>query len=153
MDETIYASPRITWRALTRSATAERFDLDNTPSEQPRANLKRLANDVLERVIDLVGVFFDINSGYRGPLLNKKVGGSPTSQHCNGEAADIEVAGLANVKLARLWTGMVFLPTLVPMMASAMICRAVLASCAEAGVTRISISAARMPVICRPRCP
>ena len=41
-----------------------------------------------------------INSGYRGPDLNKAVGGSATSQHCKGQAVDIEVPGVANYDVA-----------------------------------------------------
>ena len=61
--------------------------------------LKELCERVLEPIREHYGPVF-INSGYRCPDLNKAVGGASTSQHCLGQAADIEVAGVPNGDLA-----------------------------------------------------
>jgi hypothetical protein len=61
--------------------------------------LKVLAENVLEPIYKNFGSVI-INSGYRGPELNLAVGGSSTSQHCLGEAVDIEVPGINNYDLA-----------------------------------------------------
>jgi zinc D-Ala-D-Ala carboxypeptidase len=86
---------------LTRSDTATRHGIDNTPGPAEVENLRALANNVL----DWVATFFGrdkviINSGYRGPGLNAIIGGSKNSQHCKGQAADIEVVGVSNYALA-----------------------------------------------------
>ena len=54
---------------------------------------------VVQPVRDHFGVTV-INSGYRGPALNEAVGGSSKSQHCKGEAVDIECPGIANYDVA-----------------------------------------------------
>ena len=61
---------------------------------------KLLAEHVLQPVRDHFGIT-TINSGYRGEELNKAVGGSSTSQHCKGQAADIEVPGVSNYDVAK----------------------------------------------------
>ena len=62
-------------------------------------NLVNVANHILQPVRDEVGPL-RVNSGYRGLALNKAVGGSKTSQHCFGEAADFESSRIGNYKLA-----------------------------------------------------
>lgn len=86
---------------LTKSETAIRKDIDNTPSNEVLSNLTTLCNMVLQKVRDSHGVV-TITSGYRSPELNKAIGGSTTSDHCKGCAADFEVPGLDNKQLA-LW--------------------------------------------------
>ena len=86
---------------LTKSETAIRKDIDNTPSNEVLSNLTTLCNMVLQKVRDSHGVV-TITSGYRSPELNKTIGGSTTSDHCKGCAADFEVPGLDNKQLA-LW--------------------------------------------------
>ena len=86
---------------LTKSETAIRKDIDNTPSVEGISNLTNLCNMVLQKVRDSHGVV-TITSGYRSPELNKAIGGSVTSDHCKGCAADFEVPGLDNKQLA-LW--------------------------------------------------
>lgn len=75
--------------------------LDNTPGVKELQNLKRMA-DTLQSVRDLVGRPVTVTSGYRSPAVNKAVGGSPTSAHAKGLAADISVAGMSATELARL---------------------------------------------------
>ena len=85
---------------MTKSATAERLGVDNTPSSIHLVNLTHLAIHILQPVRDQFGVI-TINSGYRSPALNAKVGGSKTSQHCNGQAADFESFSTPNPDLAK----------------------------------------------------
>jgi hypothetical protein len=86
---------------LTQSETALRKGLDNTPSEDIIANLKTLVENVLQPVRDHYGKGVKVNSGYRSPEVNASVGGSRTSDHCKGQAADIEIPGIANADLAK----------------------------------------------------
>ena len=74
---------------FTRSKYPEVY---NIPSHEAIANLKRLCV-WLEVLRDKVGHAIVINSGYRSPQLNKKVGGAPTSNHLTGCAADIRTSG------------------------------------------------------------
>jgi len=93
-------SPHFTLEEFTKSQTGDRMGIDNNPTEAHLTNMKRLCAEVLEVVRTNLGPVH-INSGYRGEALNKAVGGAPTSQHCNGEAADIEVPGVSNGDLAK----------------------------------------------------
>ena len=86
---------------MVKSETALRHDMDNTPGEAEIENLKRLAEKVLQPVRDAYGKGVKVNSGYRHPEVNAKVGGSKTSDHCKGQAADIEIPGVANADLAK----------------------------------------------------
>jgi hypothetical protein len=94
-------SENFTVTEFTKSQTAARLGIDNMPTPEHLENAKRLFENVVQRVRDHFGST-TINSGYRGAALNKAVGGASTSQHCNGEAADIEVPGVANYDVA-LW--------------------------------------------------
>jgi zinc D-Ala-D-Ala carboxypeptidase len=85
---------------LTKSETALRKDLDNTPPQSAVTNLQLLVDRVLQPVRDRYNKGVKINSGYRSPEVNASVGGSRTSDHCQGMAADIEIPGVANAELA-----------------------------------------------------
>ena len=89
-----------TLHEMTKSETALRHGLDNTPGEVEVGNLTQLCEKVLQPVRDYFGMGVKVNSGYRHPLVNNRVGGSPTSDHCKGFAADIEIPGIANAQLA-----------------------------------------------------
>jgi len=89
-----------TLEELTKSETALRHDMDNTPGEAEIANLTALAQNVLQPVRDHFGKGVKVNSGFRHPEVNAKVGGSKTSDHCQGQAADIEIPGVPNAELA-----------------------------------------------------
>lgn len=78
-----------TLRELTASATASRLGIDNTPTRQAVNNLNALITHLLDPLREKFGRPIYVNSGYRCPELNKAVGGSLTSQHLTGEAADI----------------------------------------------------------------
>ena len=86
---------------MVKSDTALRHDMDNTPGEKEIENLKRLAEKVLQPVRDSYQKGVKVNSGYRAPDVNAKVGGSKTSDHCKGQAADIEIPGVPNADLAK----------------------------------------------------
>jgi zinc D-Ala-D-Ala carboxypeptidase len=89
-----------TLHEMTKSETALRKGLDNTPGETEIANLKLLCEKVLQPVRDHFGKGVKVNSGYRSPEVNSSVGGSRTSDHCQGQASDIEIPGVANPELA-----------------------------------------------------
>jgi len=94
-------SANFTLKELTKSDTATRLGLDNTPDEQALENLKTLCDKVLQPVREHFGKSVTVNSGYRSPESNAAVGGSKTSDHCKGMAADIEIVGVANADLAQ----------------------------------------------------
>ena len=100
MAETIRLSKNFALSEMVKSATAERLNVDNSPSDIHLVNLTHLAIRILQPVRDQFGVI-TINSGYRSPALNAKVGGSKTSQHCNGQAADFESFSTPNPDLAK----------------------------------------------------
>ena len=89
-----------TLEELVKSETALRHDMDNTPGETEIANLKILCEKVLQPVREHFQRGVKVNSGFRHPEVNAKVGGSKTSDHCKGQAADIEIPGVANADLA-----------------------------------------------------
>ena len=86
-------SEHFTLEELTISETASRRNLNNTPDNIALYNLRRLAL-FLEDVRTLLDNPLKINSAYRAPKVNASVGGSKTSQHCGGCAADIRVTGM-----------------------------------------------------------
>jgi putative chitinase len=88
-------------KEFTKSETAIRKRIDNTPNAAHAENLKNVCEKILEPVRRHFGKPVRINSGYRGPALNSAVGGSSKSQHCNGEAVDFEIDGLPNPDLAK----------------------------------------------------
>ena len=94
-------SANFTLKELTKSDTATRVGLDNTPDEQALENLKTLCDKVLQPVREHFGKSVTVNSGYRSPESNAAVRGSKTSDHCKGQAADIEIVGVANADLAQ----------------------------------------------------
>ena len=93
-------SENFTMAEFIKSDTANRLGIDNTPEGEHLENAKALFENVVQKVRDHFGPTV-INSGYRCPELNEAVRGSKTSQHCHGEAADIEVPGVANGDLAQ----------------------------------------------------
>ena len=82
------------------SPTAKRLGLSNNPTAEHIANMKFVCEKILEPVRAHFGKPVQINSSYRSPLVNKAVGGSPTSQHSNGEAVDFEIPGISNKVVA-----------------------------------------------------
>jgi len=89
-----------TLEEMIKSETALRHGMDNTPGENEIGNLKLLCEKVLQPVRDHFGKGVKVNSGFRHPDVNAKVGGSRTSDHTRGQAADIEIPGVPNAELA-----------------------------------------------------
>ena len=85
---------------LTKSQTAERKGIDNTPSTEHQENLKSLCTAILQPVRDHFGKVVTISSGYRSPELCQAIGSVSTSQHAKGQAADFEIFGVSNKTLA-----------------------------------------------------
>jgi len=83
-------SKHISYKEGVYSTTALRRDIDNTPGDDQLHFMKILANEVFESLREYVGGPIKINSFYRSPELNKAIGGSTTSQHCKGQAMDID---------------------------------------------------------------
>ena len=94
-------SEHFTLDELTVSETAARKGLDNIPDNDALMNLRRLAL-FLEKVRAVLNKPIKINSAYRSPKVNASVGGSKTSQHCLGCAADIRVGGLTPDQVVKL---------------------------------------------------
>jgi hypothetical protein len=78
---------------LTRSDSAKRNGIDNNPTAEHLENFKLLAEKVFEPIRLHFGVPIHISSGYRSEALNKFIKGSSSSQHCKGEAIDIDMDG------------------------------------------------------------
>lgn len=74
---------------MVRSAEAAKRNIRNIPSHDVLRRLHALMDNCLDPIRALWGKPIGVNSGYRSPLLNRAVGGKPTSQHLRGEAADI----------------------------------------------------------------
>jgi hypothetical protein len=86
---------------LTKSEIALRLGLDNTPNETEIAALKMLAEKVLQPVRDHFGKGVKVNSGFRSIAVNQATGGSKSSDHVRGQAADIEIPSVPNAELAQ----------------------------------------------------
>ena len=87
---------------LTKSQTAERKGIDNTPSAEHQDNLKSLCTFILQPVRDHFSCVVSVSSGYRSQELCLAIGSKITSQHAKGQAADFEIFGLSNQELA-IW--------------------------------------------------
>lgn len=81
---------------VTRSDTAKRKGIDNSPTAEHLENLKVICEDVFDKVREHFGVPIFISSGYRSAALNKAIGGSATSDHNNGKALDLDQDGHGN---------------------------------------------------------
>ena len=91
-------SPNFSVRELTKSQTAERKGIDNTPTEEHLENLKLLCENILQPIRDEWGVV-SVSSGYRSPSLCQAIGSSEKSQHARGQAADFECHSIDNKEL------------------------------------------------------
>lgn len=84
-------SKHLSLAEVTRSETAKRNGIDNIPTSEHLENFKLLAEKVFEPIRTHFGVPIHISSGYRSQALNKFIKGSASSQHCKGEAIDIDM--------------------------------------------------------------
>ena len=99
LEDSMQLSKNFSLLELTKSQTAERKGIDNTPNADHIYNLTALAENILQPVRDEWGSFI-VSSGFRSVALCQEIGSKSTSQHAQGEAADFEVAGVDNYKLA-----------------------------------------------------
>jgi len=83
-------SDHITYAEAIHSQTAKRKGIDNTPNPNQIEAMKVLAEKVFEPLREWVGGPIKVNSFFRSPELNTAIGGSKTSQHCKGQAIDID---------------------------------------------------------------
>ena len=83
-------SAHISYKEGVRSNTATRRGIDNTPNDEQLNCMEKIAEEVFEPLRAYVGGPIKINSFFRCPELNKAIGGSSKSQHCKGQAMDID---------------------------------------------------------------
>jgi len=83
-------SKHISDKEAVYSTTALRRGIDNKPNEEQLGNMKLIAEKIFEPLRSFVGGPIKINSFFRSPELNTAIGGSKTSQHCKGQAMDID---------------------------------------------------------------
>ena len=83
-------SKHISYKEGVYSITAIRKGIDNEPNEEQLANMKLVANNVFEPLRVFINGPIKVNSFFRSPDLNKAIGGSTKSQHCKGQAIDID---------------------------------------------------------------
>jgi len=74
---------------VTRSNTAKRLGIDNVPKDAHMKNMQRIITNLIQPMRNDLGPI-RITSGYRSPNLNRAIGGSSKSQHCKGEALDLQ---------------------------------------------------------------
>jgi zinc D-Ala-D-Ala carboxypeptidase len=86
-------SKNLSLAEVMRSETAKRKGISNMPTPEHIENFKLLAEKVFQPIREHFGRAIHISSGYRSAALNKAVGGSLSSQHCSGEAIDIDMDG------------------------------------------------------------
>ena len=94
-------SANFTVAEYIKSQTATRHGIDNSLSEEHLQNAKKLFANVVQPIREKFGVTI-ITSGYRSPELNAKIGGSSKSQHCKGQAVDLECLKESNADVA-MW--------------------------------------------------
>ena len=94
-------SANFTLGEMIRSQSAVRKGIRNVPGPAEIAALRLLCQKVLQPVRDHYDRPVIVTSGYRSPRLNTAIGGSRSSQHCKGEAADFTVAGVSNIEVCR----------------------------------------------------
>jgi len=96
-------SKNLTLSEVTKSNTAINFGIKNEPNAEQLENLKTIANEVFQKIRDHFDVPIKISSGFRSEALNKKVGGSKTSDHCKGCALDIDMDGSTFASYVANW--------------------------------------------------
>lgn len=94
-------SKHFSLKEMTKSGTAARLGLDNTPNEEQIENLKALCENILEPLRD----YYEsrpimVSSGFRSEKLSEAIGSSSRSAHCQGMAVDFEIPGFDNKQVA-----------------------------------------------------
>ena len=98
---TVRLTKNFTLNEFTKSQTAERKGISNNPNEIHVIAMEELCHCVLEPIRSAFAKPIIVNSGYRSAALCEAIGSKSTSQHCNGEAVDIEIHGVSNYDLAK----------------------------------------------------
>ena len=93
-------SKHFTLKEMTKSMTAQRKGIDNTPGSAEIKNLSDLCYEVLEPLRAHFDKPVTITSGYRSEALCEAIGSKKTSQHAKGQAVDLEIFGVPNIKTA-----------------------------------------------------
>lgn len=88
-----FVSKHISWREAIKSSTAEKKEIENTPTESAVQNMKKLAKNVFEPLREWAAEPIRVNSFYRSPELCEAIGSKATSQHTKGQAIDIDATG------------------------------------------------------------
>lgn len=88
-----FISKHITWEEATKSATAEKKEIANVPSEVEIVAMKKLAKEIFEPLREWAGEPIRVNSFYRSAELCEAIGSKATSQHTKGQAIDIDAMG------------------------------------------------------------
>jgi hypothetical protein len=89
-------SENLTLAEVIKSSTAKRLGIDNTPTEEHLNNLKLVAKNIFQPLREHFKKPINVSSGYRSKALNDATpGSSPTSQHCSGEALDLDQDSMA----------------------------------------------------------
>lgn len=83
-------SKNISYTEATRSDTAKRLGIDNTPNDEQLENMRRVAENVFQPLREHFGVPIYISSFFRSEALNRAIGGSSSSTHMKGEAIDLD---------------------------------------------------------------
>ena len=87
---------------FTKSQTAARLGIDNTPPEEVIPKLTFLCSQILEPLREKIDKPIIVTSGYRSAKLCEARGSNANSQHCKGEAVDIEALGMSTLNLAEM---------------------------------------------------
>lgn len=90
---------------MIKSDTAEKYNIDNTPSEEIKSNIRSFIDTVLDPIRESYGSPIYINSGYRCSDLNKKVGGAEKSGHLYGFCCDMRVKNSKDIDAFGKWLG------------------------------------------------
>lgn len=86
-------SKNLSLAEVIRSESAKRRGIKNIPTPEHLENLKKVAEKIFQPIREHFGVPIHVSSGYRSKELNAAIGGSATSQHCKGEALDLDMDG------------------------------------------------------------
>jgi len=90
LEDKIPGAPNFKYKEFVKSMTAIRLGMSNLPTKESEwVAIERLAVNILQPVRFKFGRL-NISSGFRSPFINERIGGSTTSNHCLGQAADIE---------------------------------------------------------------
>ena len=98
-------SKNLSLAEVTKSTTAKRLGIDNTPDEWVTENLKKVAEHIFQPVRDHFGRPIFVSSGYRSPDLNVAIGGSKRSQHVEGRALDNLISSFGSLVMKTILIG------------------------------------------------